>query len=193
MPTKAEVAINRALSATELSEILRRDFEALISKDGLLSSRAAAFGRISYEIRINLHLSNPAYPEHPLQYSSRRVAKQEIEADPRMDVIKPHPLAPEPNMCNYCGYEESMHPDGVWVDPENPGMFHNFEPALVVRHGIERSREISSPNLARVQHQMPITIETRGIDGSVQQKEVIYPKEIAENEGPQPMDREINE
>lgn len=199
MPTKSETAINRALSAAELSTILRRDFDALLARDGMLSSSTIAFGRVAYEIRITLHLANPAYPEHRAAAVSRRFSRQEVSADPILAVVEPPPLAPEPDpLCaeESCGMPRSAHDPvtGAYVDPGNPGLYHDFvPPSPPVVHAVERHRDIPSPNLVRIQHQIPVTIERRGLDGKVTQEQVVYPAEIAESEGPQPVDTDVSE
>jgi hypothetical protein len=198
LPTKSEIVINRVLSMAELSAILRSDFAALLARDGLLSSSSMGVGRVSYEIRLTLHLANPAYPEHKAGLRSARRSVQEVAADPTLAAIESAlPLAPAEPLCavESCGLPRSAHdPDGAYVDPDNPGLYHQWEdPPPAALHAVERHRDIDSPNLARIQHQMPVTVETRGMDGRVEQKEVVYPKSIAEGEGPQPVDTDVTD
>lgn len=70
MPTGRETVLNKALSGTELREIIRADVEKLLDGEGLLS-HYVAYGRISYDVAIRLHLDNPMRPESEIHISSR--------------------------------------------------------------------------------------------------------------------------
>ncbi len=192
MPTAKEVVLNRVLSMSELSEILRRDFDAMLAHDGLLSSSVMGVGRVAYEIRLTMHLANPANPTHQASMKSKRATNLEVVENPPLAALEAK--MPLPVLCLECGFPREAHDAaGAYVDPRNPGMYHQWTPDEAVVHAVERARDIESPNLARIQHQMPIRVETRGIDGRVEQKEVIYPKEIAEGEGTPPTDTDVSE
>ena len=96
MPTSREIVSNRALSGTELKEILLRYFkEHVLDQEGLLSDYIA-YGRISYEIRLILHLDNYTRPESTTTYRSRRAGNAEVEANPDLAVVEALPLADNP-------------------------------------------------------------------------------------------------
>lgn len=203
-PTKSEAVINRVLTMSELSAILRSDFESLLARDGMLSSASMGVGRVSYEIRLTLHLANPAYPTHVASVRSQRKPKDAVEADPALAAIEPDlplkPPLPDPvPLCKSCGFDRDAHdPAGAYVDPRDPSLYHQWDPdspavEVAAVHAVERHRDIESPNLARIQHQMPVTIERRGMDGKVMQESVVYPKSIAEGEGPQPVDSDVSD
>lgn len=87
MSTITERAVNRPLSGTELAEIIRRDFEKLLDKDGMLRPHIG-FGRVSYDIRLTLHLDNPAYPKHETGVRSALRSKQEIAAQTELSAVE---------------------------------------------------------------------------------------------------------
>jgi len=70
MPTGTEKVVNKALSGLELKDILRQDFERVLGGEGLLSDYIA-YGRISYDITLRLHLDNPMMPESKMTIASK--------------------------------------------------------------------------------------------------------------------------
>lgn len=83
--TSREAVVNKALSGLEVREILRADFERAMDAEGLLS-HYLAYGRISYDITIRLHLDNPYYPESGVTIPSKASdANPSIEPAPLRD------------------------------------------------------------------------------------------------------------
>jgi hypothetical protein len=80
-PTANEVVTNRALSGTELREIIKLDIERLLDGEGLLS-HYVAYGRISYDLTLRLHLDNPMRPESAVTVASKVTHDTAIEAPP---------------------------------------------------------------------------------------------------------------
>src|SRR5262252_1758923 len=62
MPTAAEQAYNKALSGTEVKELLKQDFDKLIANDGSLTDYVA-YGRLSWKITLVLQTGNAFMPE----------------------------------------------------------------------------------------------------------------------------------
>jgi len=86
MPTGTEKVVNKALSGLELKDILRQDFERVLGGEGLLSDYIA-YGRISYDITLRLHLDNPMMPESKMTIASKPSHDQPtVEAAPLKDV-----------------------------------------------------------------------------------------------------------
>jgi len=104
MPSSKEIVSNRALSGPELAKLIRADFEKLLDGEGLLSAQMA-YGRVSYDLRIRLHMANPHHPESEISIASRARAKQEIEADPNLAVVEAPPLASPPDDSVVAGVE----------------------------------------------------------------------------------------
>jgi hypothetical protein len=75
-PTTSELVTNRPLSGTELGHIIRKDVDRMLSDDSMLGS-LVAYGRISYEVRVTLHMDNCSYPTHVTSVHSRRAAKDQ--------------------------------------------------------------------------------------------------------------------
>jgi len=69
-PTANEVISQKPLSATEIKEILRLDLERLLEGEGLLS-HYMAYGRISYDLTLRLHMDNPMMPESKVTVTSK--------------------------------------------------------------------------------------------------------------------------
>lgn len=83
MTLATETVVNRALSGEELKTILRADFERLLEGEGLLS-HYLAYGRISYDVTLRLHLDNPMMRESTVVVATKKSAD---------GVISPPPLA----------------------------------------------------------------------------------------------------
>lgn len=84
MPTTNEIVTNKPLSGLELREIIRSDFERLLDGEGLLS-HYLAYGRISYDLTLRLHLDNPMQRESSVSIASKPHADTIIEAPPLKD------------------------------------------------------------------------------------------------------------
>lgn len=138
MPASHERVPNRPLSGPELVKIVEKDVHDLLSKDGMFS-RNIAFSRVSYEVRVSLHLDNPVYPEHVAEVLSRTPSKQAVaKGDGSVEVS---PLA------------------GSTTDEE-------------IVFSQERHREIASPNMARVEADLPLMVEYKNLDtGQIEQRE----------------------
>lgn len=87
-----EVAVNKAITARELREVLRADFEKLLNAEGLLSG-PMAYGRIGYELILRLHTANVMRPESETIIESRPIGTNLLEAMPEMAAIEKAPLA----------------------------------------------------------------------------------------------------
>jgi hypothetical protein len=81
MPTANEVVTNKALSGTEVKEIILLDVNRLLDAEGLLS-HYVAYGRISYDVTVRLHLDNPMMRESSVTVASKPQAGTVIEAPP---------------------------------------------------------------------------------------------------------------
>lgn len=92
MPASHERVPNRPLSGRELGEIIKKDAAALVDRDGMFNNNIA-YGRVSYELRITMHVDNPIYPEHISKVLSKRASIQEVEAKPELASIEIPPLA----------------------------------------------------------------------------------------------------
>lgn len=69
MPTVNELIVNRALSGTELREIIRQKLELLMENEGLLT-HYVAYGRIAFTLTLRLHLDNAFNRESEIEGSS---------------------------------------------------------------------------------------------------------------------------
>src|SRR2546429_7494529 len=91
MPISNERVPNRPLSGLELAKIIQKDVQDILSRDGMFTNNIA-FARVSYEVRVSLHLDNPVYPEHISTTLSRPASKQQVEAQPELAAIETSPL-----------------------------------------------------------------------------------------------------
>lgn len=103
-----------------------------------------AYSQVAYEVVIKLHLNNASYPEHTSRTVSRGATDQEIAKSPESGL-------------------ESVEafPMKDLTDE-------------TVRVGRKRDRKITSTNLARIENDIPIEIQVRQSDGSVETKKEIY-------------------
>lgn len=69
MPTQNEIVTNRALSGTELREIIRQKLDHLMNEEGLLT-HYVAYGRIAFTLKLSLHLDNAWNRESEIEGSS---------------------------------------------------------------------------------------------------------------------------
>lgn len=91
MTTAREVVHNRALSGEELKDILRANFEKLLANEGMLS-HYIAFGRVSYDMTLRLHVDNPYMPEIQTGTKSKLAAWNEVQENPNLAVLETPPL-----------------------------------------------------------------------------------------------------
>jgi len=80
-PTANEIIGQKALSGMELREIIRKDFEKLLDAEGLLS-HYMAYGKISYDLTLRLHLDNPMQRESSVTLASKPHVDSPMEAPP---------------------------------------------------------------------------------------------------------------
>src|SRR5580692_1114129 len=132
MPTSRELVSNKALTGTELAHIIVTDVTRMTESNGLLNSQMA-FPRVTYDLRLTLHLEVPSMP-----ISTEHVQSRELE---------PFPLADAPG---------------------------------AVIHATELTREIASPNVARIEHSLPVDVAVIGQDGHQIEQQIQYPKSAVE-------------
>ncbi len=138
MPASHERVPNRPLSGLEAAQIIEKDVHNILSRDGMFSSNIA-YGRLSYEVRVTVHMDNPMYPEHVATVLSRPAGVNVIPTNPQLAALENVPLADGEN--------------GKPPLTDSETMFSQ-----------EIHREIASPNMARVEGGMPIKIEKRNPD-----------------------------
>ena len=80
-PTSREVVTNRALSGTELREIIRQKLDVLMENEGLLTSHVA-YGRIAFTLGLRLNLDNMMMRESYIEGSSATPAVNDPSAPP---------------------------------------------------------------------------------------------------------------
>lgn len=148
MPASHETVPNRPLSGDEVRQIILKDVDNILTKDGMFAGHMG-YGRISYRIRVEMQLDNPQFPEHKVEVTSRNPAKNFKPEDPRRSVAAP-PM-------------KSL----VEGEPGAPSDIHSI--------GVQRERVIDSPNHARLEHGLPITIDKKDLaTGEIKPIEVNY-------------------
>jgi hypothetical protein len=95
MTTLRETAINKPLTGLELSELIRRDMERVITGEGSLSAHIA-YGRCAYEIVLRIHTANSMMPLTENSIRSRAASTTELEAQPELAALEAPPLADAP-------------------------------------------------------------------------------------------------
>lgn len=142
-PTSRELIINKPLAGTELSQIILSDAARMLESNGLLSGQIA-YGRVSYSLRLTIHLDNPAMRESSDTARSRPRATDTIAANPALAAIEAEPPLSSPS------------PDAVF-------------------DAFELQRDITSPNLARVEFGLPVDVAVKDQDGHHIEHAVTYP------------------
>lgn len=169
MPASHETVANRPLSGTELKEIIINDFLKILDRDGMLSDHIG-YGQVAYEVEVRLHLANPFQPEHKITVRSNPASKNQIAKDSGMEALSGVPINPEK------------------IDKDESG-----EPTDVVSSS-ELSREINSPNLARVANGLPINVTVSDVNsGTKVTREVTYDKRGLDPSAPEVKEPEIRD
>lgn len=106
--TGRETVVNKALSGAEIKNLLRRDFERLLANEGLLSDHIA-YGRIGWDFRLRLHMTNWLVPESESTLSSRTPGRNLIDADPSLAAIETPPLKLAPDEPSVVTASELSH------------------------------------------------------------------------------------
>jgi hypothetical protein len=156
--TSREVVTNTALSGSELRKIVEGDFARLLANECMLQD-SMAFGRVSYEITLTLHLDNYLMPTSSSTVRSRPVA-QNIVAGTHKDSNGPRPDL---------GAVETF-------PLSNPS-----DDSLVGAETLER--RINSPNEERLRNEFPVPVIVQERDGTKNVKTVRYPKEESLGDG----------
>lgn len=152
--TSRETAVNRPLSGSELKERIRADCDRLIEAEGLLSS-SVAYGRVSYELVLRLHVRNQ--PASVTKLMSQIVGRNVVAmpGNEHLAAIEPPPLR-----------DASGKPD-----PDAVASSHTLH------------RDVTSPNAERVRLGMPVPVETRQQDGTKTTEHIKYPPDPSLGEG----------
>jgi hypothetical protein len=163
MPTSRELVPNKPLSGEELATIIKADLASVLAQDCMLTPRVA-YGRVSYEIRVTLHMDNPMMPSSVAVVQSKLAASDAVEARPELAALNPPPPLPDAS-------------DDATV------------------YSTERHRDIVSPNVARIEHGMPISVirpgrDTGGNPISVEEG-VIYPPDVVADVSVPPRDIDL--
>lgn len=91
MPSSLDRVPNTPLSGSELRQIIEKRVHEVLMRDGLFTQNIA-FSRVSFEVRVSIHLDNPLYPEHISNVYSSIPSKQEVETLPQLGALEPPPL-----------------------------------------------------------------------------------------------------
>lgn len=142
MPATYERIPNRNLSGPELAAIIIKDVQDIISRDGMFNLNIS-YGRVSYEVRISLHMDNPIYPQHITTVLSKGPSVQEAAASPQLTALEPPPL-------------KAPLTEGEAVS------------------STEKHRVIMSPNMSRIENDMPLIQSVRDPQLGPVDKEVKY-------------------
>jgi hypothetical protein len=157
-----ELVANMPLSGIELKNILMNDFLRLLQNEGMLLD-GAAFGRCSYEVRLTLHTDNHLFPTSVSRITSRRIARNVIEGGIRDEAG--HVAEPAPQLA---AVEE----------------FPLKDPSSDASLGAtEVHRDIVSPNVERLRHELPVPAVVTENDGSKHPETIKYPKDESLGEG----------
>ena len=148
MPTASEKVPNRALSTTELQDLLRTDFQRLLDNFSLLQS-CSAYSRIAWDIRLTLHTEQGTAESN---LASRQVAENIISGAKLDEHRRQQPPRPE------------LRVVGDMPVPTPPGT-----PATTLH------RDIDSPNAERLRNGMPVPVERRQSDQTTVTEMIQYP------------------
>lgn len=105
MPTSREVAVNRPLSGTELKSLIIADFTRMLDEEGMLSHHIA-YGRVSYDLRLRMHVDNAMQGTSEITQKSRPIAGNIISPDhPELSAVESAPLVDPSDQSAVVGLE----------------------------------------------------------------------------------------
>jgi hypothetical protein len=155
--TSRETVHNRPLSGAELKQLLRLDFDKLLSNHGMLSDHLG-FGRVAYRLSIHLDVDNPYNPNSEASLESKPSARNIIAGgfrDP--DTGEPLPARPE---------------------LEAVGEYPLTNPTADAAHMDKTlQRVVSSPNEERLRMDLPVPVMVSQQDGTKTLEHIKYPKQ----------------
>lgn len=143
-PVSTELVAKKPLAGAEIAKIIQADVAKVMTNSGLFSGHIA-YGRISWDIRVILHMDNPAYPTATEIIQSKPYPKDVTEGEhgqPELSAVESLPLR-DPSPDAYLA-ADSLH------------------------------RDIVSPNAARVEHGLPVTVIRRGQNSESREEQLIY-------------------
>jgi hypothetical protein len=198
MPARQELAANRPLRGDELAKIILADVTEVLARDCMMTSRVA-YGRIAYEIKVVLHMDNPAFKESETVVKSKPASDNMVEARPELAAIEGAPPLAKPwsSTCANCDKPESGHDGDEKLCRVNAGeLITRWEPSTnSYVSATQRDRTIDSPNVARIEHGLPITVIRQGHDtgGNAMSVEegVLYPPETVQDVSAPPKDYDL--
>jgi hypothetical protein len=164
-PTAKELVANRPLRGDELAKIIQADVANILANDCMLTSRVA-YGRVSYELRVVLHMDNPAFSTSETIIKSKPMADDVVAAQPELAAIENSPPLESPGDNSYVSAIE-RHRD---INSPNVSRIEHGLPITVIRPGFD----------------------TGGNAISVEEG-VIYPPEVVEDVVNHPVDSDITQ
>lgn len=161
-PTASEKVPNRALSATELRQLLSTDFERLLDNLSLLQS-CSSFARVGWDLRIAIHIDNAMQGEHGIQDRSRAVAGNIINGS--TGATPASRREPRPELAAVTTIPVPDASDSAQLEAKS---LH---------------RDVDSPNVERLRNGLPVPIERRQADSTTVLEHVTYPPDDTLGDG----------
>lgn len=145
-PLASEVVPNKPLSALEVRDLIRRDFDKMLDNFSPLNSMAA-FGRSSWQLKLMFVTETGAQESF---IDSRPHAVNIIVGEGRLRRSEP---APE----QFKNVEQ-----------------HPLKAALAKAAGITLTRNATSPNAERLRSGLPVPVDVKQSDGQTRQETIQY-------------------
>lgn len=161
-PTASEKVPNRALSATELRQLLSTDFERLLDNLSLLQS-CSSFARVGWDLRIAIHIDNAMQGEHSIQDRSKPVAGNIINGS--SGATPASRREPRPQLAAVTMIPIPDASDSAQLEAKS---LH---------------RDVDSPNVERLRNGLPVPIERRQADSTTVLEQVTYPPDDTLGDG----------
>lgn len=146
MPLASEVVPNKPLTALEVRDLIRKDFERMLDQFSPLQSMAA-FGRSSWQIKLAFVTETGAQESW---IDSRPHSVNIITGEGRRAVST---AAPE----QFKNVEQ-----------------HPLRSAIAKSAGISLTRNVTSPNSERLRSGLPVPVDVRQSDGQTRQESIQY-------------------
>lgn len=128
MPTSNDTIPNRPLSGYELRQIIMKDIDDMLARDGMFTPHIA-YGRVGYRVDIALQLDNPLYSEHKSSVESKDPSRN--ERDPIKKQLRKPPMKGPSDDAAYAGLQRNRvidSPNHARIEHEIPVLIKVSDP-----------------------------------------------------------------
>lgn len=149
MSLRSEALPNKALTGREILEITVQNFRSMLERDCMMSE-GISYKRVAISYQVTFHLGQPHQPHIVRSYTKAAgVVEGEVPLSERCQCGHAQEDHGESGACSYVADGGHLCPCRGWIED-------------TVLMSLERDIILDNPNLARIHHDLPITVQERG-------------------------------